>query len=350
MRLKRWAGWTVSAMAVAWLTIGAQMSAWAGERNGLVRFGSEVAPTAQFVMAGDGESLLAPGSDPDLRVMVDGDLATASHVAVLVPGVDTTPERFDNALARGIGVGSGEVGVAGTTAGARTVVASMARRAGGATADGWTDGGADGGAGAGAVDTGGPDWWKTMPGWARSLRLAAAEEAPGGMDDVAVVAWLGYVTPAGWAGAAPAAMKQGAANLAAFDEFLTSARPGAEVTWVCHSYGSLVCASALVKADPDALVLVGSPGVGVDKSSQLSTTARIWAGESGNDLISLTELVSLVGGSFGTRPSSPAFGALPLPCDAADGHSDYFRPGSAQVRTMASVVMGTAASGSLPAS
>jgi hypothetical protein len=293
MHLNRWVVWAMTSGAVVWMTIGAQMNAWAGERNALVRSGSQVAPTAQFVMAGDGESLLAPGSDSRLRVIVDGDLATAGHVAVLVPGVDTSPERFDSALANGV-TGSRPDGL---------------------------------------------EWWKTTPGWARSLRLATAEVTPGGMEDVAVVAWLGYVTPTGWAGVVPDAMEQGAANLVAFDEFLDRARPDADVTWVCHSYGSLVCSSALVSTDPATLMLIGSPGVGVDKASQLATTAEIWVGEADADMIKLTELVSLAGGAFGTRPSAPDFGARTLPCDAGDGHSDYFRPGSTQLATMASVVL-----------
>jgi hypothetical protein len=281
------AGRIVAAGIVAALSIGTLLGAWADERNGLVRDGSTAEPTARFAMAGDGESLLAEGSDSRLRVTVQGDLATASHVAVLVPGVDTTPERFD----------------AGT---------------------------------AGAVDARGR-WWRSTPGWARSLRLAAGELVPGGTDDLAVVAWLGYVTPAAWTGATPGAMRQGAANLAAFEEFLDTARPEADVTWICHSYGSLVCASALVEADPDSLVLLGSPGVGVATAAQLATDATVWAGEGGKDLIGLTELVGLMGGSFGVRPVESGFGARRLPCGAEDGHSDYFRPGSSQVRTMASV-------------
>jgi hypothetical protein len=271
------------------LPVGAQLNAWAGERDGLVRSGSPAAPTAQFAMAQDGGSLLATGSDPRLRVTVDGDLATASHVAVLVPGVDTDASYLDGGL---------------------------------------TD------------RSGEPlDWWKTMPGWARSLRQAAVD-AGADAADVAVVAWMGYMPPVGVAGATPGAMEQGAANLVAFDQFLTAARPDADITWVCHSYGSLVCASALTEADPDALVLVGSPGVGVSEASQLATDAPVWAGETGRDLIKLTQLTAIFGGGFGVLPSSERFGARTLPCDDQDGHSYYFRPGSSQVAAMADIILG----------
>jgi pimeloyl-ACP methyl ester carboxylesterase len=151
---------------------------------------------------------------------------------------------------------------------------------------------------------------------------------------------MGYMPPVSVAGATPGAMAQGAANLVAFDQFLTAARPGADVTWICHSYGSLVCASALPEADPDALVLVGSPGVGVSEASELSTEAPVWAGETGQDLIKLTQLTAIFGGSFGVLPSSPAFGARTLPCEEQDGHSGYFRPGSAQVTAMAAIILG----------
>jgi hypothetical protein len=304
MRLRRWTGRAAVALSVAILPLGAQLNAWAAARDGLIRTGSAAAPTAQYVMAEDGQSLLAPGSDPRLRVIVDGDLATARHVAVVIPGVDTYPEVFDSALAgraRFAADGSGEV----------------------------------------ARESREPiEWWKTTPGWARSLRLAAGEVARGGRDDLAVVAWLGYNTPAGWTGATPNAMEEGAANLVAFDRFLTDARPDADVTWICHSYGSLVCASALVEVDPDALILVGSPGVSVRAAADLATTAPVWAGQGGEDLIGLTQLVGFFGGSFGVRPASSAFGALELPCDPADGHSDYFRPGSPQVRAMAAIALG----------
>ncbi|MDR3106934.1 MAG: alpha/beta hydrolase family protein, partial [Bifidobacteriaceae bacterium] len=153
MLAMRWLRRVLVGLGAILLLIGAQLNAWAGERDRLVRSGSPATPTTQFVIAGDGESLLAAGSDPRLRVTVDGDLATASHLAVLVPGVDTDASHFDGGL----------------------------------------------------IDrSGGPvDWWKTMPGWARSLRQAAAAAStpsalsaqvadPDGdlADDVAVIAWM----------------------------------------------------------------------------------------------------------------------------------------------------------------
>jgi hypothetical protein len=295
VNLVRWAQPVLVAVGAVVLPLSAQLNAWADERNDLVRDGAKTAATASYALARDGESLLADGGDTGLRVTVDGDLATAGHVAVLVPGVDTDAAQFD-------------------------APESLTDRDGQPI-----------------------DWWKTMPGWARSLRLAAAESAPGGFDDLAVVAWLGYRPPAAWAGATAGAMEQGAANLVAFEQFLNQARPDAEVTWVCHSYGSLVCAAALVEVDPDALVLVGSPGVGVAKASQLSTEAPVWAGQTGKDLIGLVQLTGIFGGAFGVLPASEDFGAQSLPCDSLDGHSGYFRPGSSQVRAMGRIVMGSPA-------
>jgi hypothetical protein len=238
-------------------------------------------------MAENGQSLLADGSDPDLRVAVYGDLASAGHIAVLVPGVESWPEDFDADLVGGTG----------------------------------------------------DSWWRGLPGSARSL-LAASGQVEGAANDLAVVAWLGYKTPAALTGAKPDGMEQGAANLVAFARFLALERPNADTTWVCHSYGSLVCAAALVDSDPDALVLIGSPGVAVDDVTGLATSAPVWAGQTEADLIGLTRLLGLYGGSFGPLPASQPFGARTFDCTPDDGHSDYFRPGSLQLEAMAKIVLG----------
>ncbi|MDR2373281.1 MAG: alpha/beta hydrolase family protein [Bifidobacteriaceae bacterium] len=332
MAIRRWTCSALIVLGAILLAVNAQLNAWAWARDGLVRAGSSAAPTAWFTMPRDSDSLLAAGSDPRLRVTVDGDLATAKHIAVLVPGVDTNLAQFDQALGAG--------GEWAPASGSAQVAVSIPEPVPVPASDGAAGASASGGA---AV------WWRTMPGWARSLRLAAAESTSAGSAgvsgiagaaDVAVVAWLGYAPPTVWAGATADAMRQGASNLVAFDQFLRSARPDADVTWICHSYGSLVCASALVSADPEALILLGSPGVGVDQVAQLATDAPVWAGQTGQDLIWLTRLTGAFGGAFGELPSSDAFGARLLPGDSADGHSDYFRPGSSQVAAMASIILG----------
>ncbi|MDR0625858.1 MAG: alpha/beta hydrolase family protein [Bifidobacteriaceae bacterium] len=311
------------------MPVSAQLTAWAGERNELVHHGSSVPPSARYQMAASGESLLAPGSDERLRVIVDGDLATASQVVVLVPGVDTKPETFDLPLPP-----EADLADAAAEAGSTAEVSGVADAVSVDGVDSARDlGGVGPSESVGDLEEEPIAWWRTMPGWARAIRQAAQPQA----EDLAVVAWLGYVSPIGVNGANPEAMRQGAANLVAFDRFLRAARPNADTTWICHSYGSLVCASALPDADPGALILVGSPGVGARSVSELATDAPIWAGQTGEDLIGLTRLTAVLGGSFGPTPVSPKFGAQELPCDADGGHSDYFRPGSSQVKAMAQI-------------
>ncbi|MDT0431425.1 MULTISPECIES: alpha/beta hydrolase [Streptomyces] len=163
----------------------------------------------------------------------------------------------------------------------------------------------------------------------------------------AVVAWLGYRTPST---VSPDAVTAGRADEAAprlvsFVRELTEARPGARVSLLCHSYGSVVCArgaSGLLVAD---LVLYGSPGTGAATAEELHTGATVRAGRGGGDWIAHVPHVRLdlafttVG--FGTDPVAPEFGAKVF--DAGDGgHSDYLRPGSVSLRSLARIVAGTA--------
>jgi pimeloyl-ACP methyl ester carboxylesterase len=264
------------------------LATWAAEREELVRHGTPAAASAEFNMAADGESLLASGTDARLRVTVRGDLATAEHVVVTVPGVGNNGDNFDAAMA----------------------------------------------------DQEAPRWWRKFANWGRSLREAAAERAPGAADSLAVVTWLGYLPPEPVVGAASQAMKQGAANLVAFQRFLEAERPDADVTWICHSYGSLVCAAALAQADPDALVLLGSPGVETREARELATAAPVWAAQGGQDQVGLVRWLDVFGASFGPLPADAVFGARVLPCGEQDGHSDYFRPGSPQVEAMTAIALG----------
>ncbi|MDR3202756.1 MAG: alpha/beta hydrolase family protein [Bifidobacteriaceae bacterium] len=255
-------------------------------RAAAVERGPEQPAPASYRLAPDGRSASIHG-DPDLRIEVFGALATADAIAVLVPGVGHDPADFDS------------------------------RR------DAAQDPSAS------------PS---TLPDRARALRQAASEADPDA--SLAVVAWLGYTPPSGVMdalGAAPIAA--GAANLAAFQRFLNQANPEAPVTWVCHSYGSLVCASALESADPDALALIGSPGVQVDHASQLATAAPVFAARGEADPIALTRALDLLGGGFGADPANPGFGAKTIACDPRAGHSDYFRPGSRQLAGLADVAL-----------
>ena len=176
--------------------------------------------------------------------------------------------------------------------------------------------------------------------WANARNLYAQAQRQHRASGLAVVAWLGYVPPASVADAAFHAdgIDQGAANLAALQTWLAGRTPGARVTWVCHSWGSLVCAAALRDAQPAALVLVGSPGVEYADVLDMPFDGPVYAGRGAQDLIRYAGLLSLLGVGFGPDPADPAFGAVAIPTDPGCQHSGYFTPGSAQLDALVRVV------------
>ncbi|MFI1526767.1 alpha/beta hydrolase [Streptomyces griseus] len=164
--------------------------------------------------------------------------------------------------------------------------------------------------------------------------------------EAAVVAWLGYRTPAA---VGPAALTAGRADeaapgLRALVDGVRAMLPGARISLLCHSYGSVVCARSARGTAADALVLYGSPGVGAPDAAALRTGARVWAGRSGGDWIARVPhvrvrvpFVATVG--FGTDPVADRFGAGVF--DAGDGgHSDYLLPGSRSLTNLARIAAG----------
>src|SRR5262249_4623202 len=142
---------------------------------------------------------------------------------------------------------------------------------------------------------------------------------------------------------------QGASRLRAFLQRLRQLDPAARLTLVCHSYGSVVCASTLpglpraVTAALTAVEVVGSPGLGAltrsgwaggpglgaPDAAALDPPVPLWAGRGSADLIRLVPRVAVrlfgVQLGFGPDPTSPGFGARPLPVGSA-AHSQYFQP------------------------
>lgn len=123
-------------------------------------------------------------------------------------------------------------------------------------------------------------------------------------------------------------------------------RPTATVALVCHSYGSVVCARSADRLDIDDLVLVGSPGTGADTAAGLHTPARVWAARGEDDWVGevphvRSDLFGVTVG-FGTDPVSPAFGARVFAAGQG-GHSDYFTPGSVSLTNLARIVLGDTA-------
>ncbi|WP_405919883.1 alpha/beta hydrolase [Streptomyces longwoodensis] len=239
---------------------------------------------AERALAAPGGALLAfDGRGPGLVTEVFGDLAHADRVAVLVPGSDTSLDTY---------------------ARLRTAAASLHHR----------------------------------------LTRTAT---PG--TRTAVVAWLGYRTP-GTVSTAVTTTARADEAAPRLGDFLHELRgvtsPGARLTLVCHSYGSVVCARAAAGADVGDLVLLGSPGTGADTAAGLHTRARVWAARGADDWVAHVPHVSadLFGTTvgFGTDPVSPSFGADVFAAGPG-GHSDYFAPGSASLANVARIVLGRTA-------
>ncbi|MFD9942871.1 alpha/beta hydrolase [Nonomuraea sp. NPDC059023] len=169
----------------------------------------------------------------------------------------------------------------------------------------------------------------------------AAQLGEGG----AVVAWVGYRTPATVSAQVltTALADEAAPGLRAFVRELRAAKPGARISLVCHSYGAVVCGSAAPGLPVEEIVLYGSPGAGADTAAALRTTAGVWAGRGARDWISgvphtrLTLPFATLG--LGADPVSPGFGARIFPAGAA-AHSDYLNAGTPSLRAISAIVSG----------
>lgn len=182
---------------------------------------------------------------------------------------------------------------------------------------------------------------------AARVRATAEPLTPPG-ETVAVVAWLGYLTPSLTGVASERRARVGAQQLIpALRGIRARARP-VHLTLVGHSYGSLTAGLAVQEGAPvDDLVVVGSPGVGVARASQLGLARRhVLVGEARGDLAA--DL-----GRFEVDPGSGGFGASELPTRkgvdsrtgeplrASHGHSDYYSAGTTSLHAIAGVVAGT---------
>ncbi|MFF1647576.1 alpha/beta hydrolase [Streptomyces sp. NPDC058240] len=169
----------------------------------------------------------------------------------------------------------------------------------------------------------------------------------------AVVAWLGYRTPAT---VSPTSLTSGRAveaapELVRFIRELMRVKPAARTTVLCHSYGSVVCARAAHGLRVADIVLYGSPGTGFRNAAALHTPATVWAGRAGHDWIADVPHVELrlpfVDIGFGTDPVTPGFGAE-IFAAGSGGHSDYLKTGSEPLRNIARIVAGAAGSARTP--
>ncbi|MET9958789.1 alpha/beta hydrolase [Streptomyces sp. NPDC006326] len=160
----------------------------------------------------------------------------------------------------------------------------------------------------------------------------------------AVVAWLGYDTPGTVSTTVLTTDRadRGAGELGPFLARLAQrTAPEARLSLLCHSYGSVVCARTPTGPKVTDMVLFGSPGTGSGSAADLPTGARVWAGRGGADWVGHVPHVRLGGIGFGTDPVDPAFGARVFAAGPG-GHSDYLKPGTASLDSLARIVLGTA--------
>lgn len=185
----------------------------------------------------------------------------------------------------------------------------------------------------------------------RSRALWRQADSTSGHRSVASITWLGYDAPQLDPGllhpsksvAFSNAAATGGLALAAFTDGLRASHAPsstARSVVIGHSYGSLTAGHAAV-ARPgkftDELILVGSPGVGVDRVSQLSINPKhVWVGEAGNDPVAAL-------GRFGTDPGHESFGAQHFAVGRevyTAAHSSYWDPLSPSLRNMGRIING----------
>jgi len=182
--------------------------------------------------------------------------------------------------------------------------------------------------------------------------------------DTAVVTWLGYDTPVG-VGLNPIRMaaeipnqtlaQPGADALVHFVAGVRETNPGAQITVIGHSYGSLVTGLAARQGmDANNVVFIGSPGVGANSVNDfhLAPGAHVYAAEPG----AAVHVGSVgVGGDgvtnlghnghpFGGVPTEPGFGARVFDIgnrlDAGSSHSQYYADGSASLHALGMIASG----------
>jgi hypothetical protein len=241
--------------------------------------------TAEHTAARDGNSQLAGAlvtlrtqhvlffnpSGQGVAAMVIGNLATATRVAVLVPGSDTTLATF---FSRGASSPGG---------GALALAAE-----------------------------------------ARSLEPRAR---------LAIIAWLGYPAPAMLSPGVLTSGDAGLGAQALRPLVVALARHGDQVALLCHSYGSVVCGLAAPHLPVTDIAVFGSPGMDASSVASLETKARVWAGLESSDPIRFVPNIQLLGLGFGADPMSPGFGAR-IFATGDGGHSGYLDPGTVSLRNL----------------
>ena len=250
--------------------------------------------TAEHTAARDGNSQLAGAlvtlrtqhvlffnpSGQGVAAMVIGNLATATRVAILVPGSDTTLATF---FSRGA---------------------------------------------------------SSPGGGALALAAEARSLEPGAR--LAIIAWLGYPAPAMLSPGVLTSGDAGLGAQALRPLVVALARHGDQVALLCHSYGSVVCGLAAPYLPVTDIAVFGSPGMDASSVASLHTKARVWAGQESGDPIKYVPHIRLFGLGFGADPMSSGFGAR-IFGTGTGGHSGYLDPGSVSLRNLTYIALGDSA-------
>ncbi|WP_327161802.1 alpha/beta hydrolase [Streptomyces zaomyceticus] len=182
--------------------------------------------------------------------------------------------------------------------------------------------------------------YRAPVGMAEALYAAERRASPG--TRVAVIAWADYTAPVGvGVDAMTGRLAEGGAERLVG---LTEALPGdARVALFCHSYGSVLCgvAAPRLPARVTDLAVAGSPGMRVERASDLATPARVWAMRDADDWIEDVPHLELAGVGHGADPVAPEFGARLLSARGAIGHSGYFEPGTESLGNFAAIGVGS---------
>lgn len=159
---------------------------------------------------------------------------------------------------------------------------------------------------------------------------ALYDAAGGAGTDTSTIMWLGYDTPDSVAHGADDSYALAAnESLDRFQQGLRAVNDDAHLTVVGHSYGSLTTGVAARDGGmpADDIVILGSPGAGVDTAEELGVPGEhVWVSEHKDDIVTSDGVNSL--GGHGADPGDESFGAERIPAspedmNAIDAHTSY---------------------------
>ncbi|MBT2488191.1 hypothetical protein J7E96_06565 [Streptomyces sp. ISL-96] len=178
-----------------------------------------------------------------------------------------------------------------------------------------------------------------------ALQDAGTKHSQGG--SVATVSWLGYDAPEASATDFNSVGGTGRAEDAAPDlrQFIEGTRashegPPSHTTVVGHSYGSTVVGAAAAGGDglgADEIVVAGSPGMTVDRASDLQMNPdHVWVGGSSNDGIidGFSDL------TLGENPMEEPFGGHNFEVSNQGDHSAYWDEDSVSLDNQGKIIAG----------